>query len=217
MRVCARASGCDAHCAYSPIPTPAFSRLAKTSTDTFSTYSVFHDKPANECKGWRLEAMLNRDFNPADDFIAQTGYEGGLSVADGANIFNPPQDFRLGAVVAELLDQGGDCRCIARLDRPDDHLRIAAASRRVAAAKPHIHGEHIRMRPPRGLVKLAGWNVCHLKYIVRILSLRNESLCSCESTLQSAELRNGCGPDEQSLHECGCANQEVPSIHPQSP
>jgi hypothetical protein len=73
------------------------------------------------------------------------------------------------------------------------------------------------MRPPRGLVKLAGWNVCHLKYIVRILSLRNESLCSCESTLQSAELRNGCGPDEQSLHECGCANQEVPSIHPQSP
>ena len=89
--------------------------------------------------------MFNGDFNPADDFIAEAGYERGLFLANGANIFNPSQYFRFGAVVTELLDQEGDCRCIARLDRPNDHQSIASASRAVIAGKTHIHDEHIRM------------------------------------------------------------------------
>jgi hypothetical protein len=26
---------------------------------------------------------------------------------------------------------------------------------------------------------------------------------------------DGCGANQESLHECGCAKQEIPSIHPQ--
>ena len=64
----------------------------------------------------------------------------------GANIFNPPQNFRFRAVVTELLDQDGDCRRIARLDGPNDHEGIVAANRRVTAGETHIHDQHIRMR-----------------------------------------------------------------------
>lgn len=74
------------------LPCPLFGVLAETKADLAVAIAVFHNESADEALGRRLKMMLDGDFDPANDFVGDTGDEGGLIVGTRGQRFDPTRD-----------------------------------------------------------------------------------------------------------------------------
>ena len=70
-----RAAGGDAEDGEATLPCPGLDVFAEAQADLAIAVAVFHDESADEGVRRRLKMMLDRDFDPADDFICDAGDE----------------------------------------------------------------------------------------------------------------------------------------------
>ena len=80
MGVETRAAGCYAKNGEAMSPRPCLNVLAEAEAYLAIAMGVFHDKSADQGVPRRLKMMLDGDFDPADDLLADAGDEGGLIV-----------------------------------------------------------------------------------------------------------------------------------------
>ena len=67
--------------------------------------------------------MLNGDFDPADNFLSDAGYKGGLILGTRWQGLHPEVDLRRGAPIPELFSKYGYFDCIAQLNRANEEFR----------------------------------------------------------------------------------------------
>jgi hypothetical protein len=82
---------------------------------------------------------LDRDFNPSDHLISQTGNEGSLCRRGSRNLIDPGCDFIVRTPVPQLLDQQGDFMGITRFDAADEGSVPVATRFSVFAILCHGH------------------------------------------------------------------------------
>lgn len=93
MRIVTCAAGGDAEDGEPTLPGPDLDALAETQADLAIAEAVLHDESPDESVRRRLEMMLDGDLDPANDFVCDTGDEGGLAVASCGECVDPALDF----------------------------------------------------------------------------------------------------------------------------
>ena len=110
----ARAARRDADLLNGSFPAPGFGTLAEPAANSLPSQTIFHHQAADQGKRRRLQAALDRHFDPADDFIAEASDEGCMLLI-GASVRDPVDNLLRKTLVAKLRDEKVDRRGVVRL------------------------------------------------------------------------------------------------------